>query len=193
MCRSGVVAMVSMILFGSFITILALQRLWELKKSEQHRRQILMRGGREHGAGHFPLMALLHTLWLIAIVLEVWLLDRPVYISLALIAGLFFLIGQALRLLAMRELGERWCARIMTLPDRPPVTTGIFRYMRHPNYTGVVLEIAAAPLIHTAYITAIVFTILNGLLLWVRIREEERALDKDNNYWASFAAMNKGR
>lgn len=184
--------MVTKIVFSIFIALLALQRLLELKKSEQHRRQILLRGGREHGAGHFPFMALLHTLWLIAIPLEVWLLNRPAVMGVAIIAGIFFMAGQILRLLAMRELGERWCARIMTLPGRPPITAGIFRFLRHPNYCGVVLEIAAAPLLHMAFISAIVFSLLNAWLLFVRIRQEERALELDNNYWASFAALSRG-
>ncbi|HXW60861.1 MAG TPA: isoprenylcysteine carboxylmethyltransferase family protein, partial [Myxococcota bacterium] len=193
LCRSGIIAMVSTIAFSCFIVVLAAQRLFELKKSEEHRRRLLMRGGREHGTGHFPFMALLHALWLIAMPLEVWLLDRPAYFFLALFAGVLFLLGQIFRLLAMRELGERWCARIITLPERPAITTGIFSYLRHPNYLGVVLEIAAAPMLHTAYVTATVFSILNGLILWVRIKEEEKALDVDNNYWASFKTLNKGR
>lgn len=183
--------MVTKLALSLFLGLLAVQRLWELRKSEQHRRQMLMRGGREHGASHFPYMAMLHTLWLLAIPLEVWFFDRPAYTAVAVIAGAFFLVGQVFRLLAMHELGERWCARIMTLPGRPPVTRGIFRYVRHPNYTGVVLEIAAAPMLHMAYMTAIVFSLLNAWLLWVRIRAEERALDQDNNYFATFAALSK--
>lgn len=183
--------MVTKLALSFFIALLALQRLFELKKSEQHRRQILMRGGREHGASHFPFMALLHATWLIAIPVEVWIFNRPAFTGVAIIAGAFFLGGQVLRLVAMHELGERWCARIMTLPNRPPVTNGIFRYLRHPNYTGVVLEIAAAPMLHMAYVTAIVFSVLNAWLLWVRIRAEERALNEDNNYFATFAALEK--
>lgn len=170
-----------------------MQRLFELYKSEVHRKRLLMRGGREYGAGHFPFMALIHAFWLIAMPLEVWFFERPIYPLLALGAGAFFLLGQVFRNLAMRELGERWCARIMTLPGRPPVTSGIFNYIRHPNYVGVVLEIAAAPMLHTAYLTAIIFSVFNALILWVRIKEEEKALDTDNNYWASFGALNKGR
>jgi methyltransferase len=181
--------MVTKLAFGIFIGLLALQRLFELRKSEQHRRQILMRGGREHGASHFPYMALLHTLWLVAIPLEVWLFDRPASMPVAIAAGVFFLGGQVLRMLAMHELGERWCARIMTLPNRPPVTKGIFRFLRHPNYTGVVLEIASAPMLHMAYLTAIIFSLLNAWLLVVRIRAEEKALNEDNNYFATFAAI----
>lgn len=181
--------MVSKYAYIIFISLLSLQRLFELKKSEQHRRQLLMRGGREHASEHFPFMALLHTLWLIAMPLEVWFFNRPIYFPLAIGAGILFIVGQILRLLAMQELGERWCARIMTLPGRTPVVKGIFRYLRHPNYMGVILEIASAPMLHTAYITAIAFSFLNAVLLWVRIRKEEQALNQDNDYFAAFNAL----
>jgi methyltransferase len=89
---------------------------------------------------------------------------------------LIFVIGQSLRYAAIRTLGRRWTVRIVTLPDAPLVRSGIYRYLRHPNYLGVALEIAAVPLLHTAYLTAILFTLANACLLAVRIRAEERAL-----------------
>ena len=177
--------------FIFFVILLSLQRLFELKKSENNRRWLIAQGGREHGAEHFPFMAMLHAFWLIAMVAEVWFLQRIFIAPVAIIAGVIFLLGQLFRILAMRDLQERWCARIITLPGKAPVTTPLFRYLRHPNYIGVVLEIAAAPMIHMAYLSATIFTILNALLLWVRIRSEEQALNHDNNYWASFAAIKK--
>lgn len=185
--------MISKILFSLFIVLLSIQRLWELNKSENNRKWLISKGGREHGAEHFPFMALLHATWLIAMVAEVWIFERNISLPIAILAAIFFIAGQLFRILAMRDLGERWCARIMTLPGKPPVTKGIFKLVRHPNYTGVVLEIFAAPMIHMAYLSAIVFTILNAILLWVRIRHEERALNQDNNYWASFANLKKGQ
>ena len=97
------------------------------------------------------------------------------------------LAGQGLRYAAIHTLGERWTVRVMTLPGAAPVTHGIYHFIRHPNYLGVMLEIAAVPLIHSAYLTAITFSIANGLLLAWRIRTEEAALNEQNNYEQSFA------
>lgn len=168
--------MTTKLAYTLFLFALSLQRLWELQKSNRHQRSLLAQGGREHSPGHFPAMAMLHSTWIIAMGAEVWFFDRPLHHELALIACAVFLIGQLLRLWAMRDLGERWCARIITLPQAAPIRRGIYRYVRHPNYVGVVIEIAAAPLIHSAYITAIVFTALNAWLLVVRIKAEEQAL-----------------
>jgi methyltransferase len=178
--------MVSAILFTLLVAAVAFQRLLELRKSEAHRRTLLARGAREHAAFQMPWMAALHTMWLLAMVLEVWLLGRPFALPLFGIALFFFLAGQALRILAMRSLGERWSARVLTLPGEQPVTTGLYRYLRHPNYIGVVFEIAALPLLHSAYLTAILFSMLNGVLLYFRIRAEEAALKADNDYEAAF-------
>jgi len=178
--------MVSQIFFTIVVVAVALQRLIELQKSETNRHLLLAQGAREHAAAQMPWMAALHASWLIAMVLEVWILRRPFNATLAAVAFVFFLAGQVLRLLAMRDLGERWSARVLTLPGAPPVTRGIYRYLRHPNYIGVVIEIAAMPLLHSAYGTALIFSLLNGLLLHLRIRAEESALKADNNYDAAF-------
>ena len=118
---------------------------------------------------------------------EVYLLDRPFIPWLTLAAIIFVLIGQSLRYAAILTLGPRWTVRVMTLPTEPPITRGIYRYVRHPNYLGVILEIAAVPLLHTAYLTALLFTLANAALLVVRIRTEERALELDNQYRRAFA------
>jgi len=105
---------------------------------------------------------------------------------LSALALSIFLLGQVLRYAAIRTLDWRWTVRIMTLPDAPPIEAGVYRYIRHPNYLGVILEIAAAPLLHTAYLTSIVFTLANAGLLIARIRAEERALNRHNAYEQVF-------
>jgi methyltransferase len=112
-------------------------------------------------------------------IVEVVGLARPFVPVLAAGALLILVIGQSLRYAAIRTLGWRWTVRIMTLPDAPLIRSGIYRYLRHPNYLGVALEIAAVPLLHTAYLTAVLFTLANACLLAVRIRAEERALRVD--------------
>jgi methyltransferase len=105
----------------------------------------------------------------------------------AVVAGIAFGAGQALRLIAIRTLGERWTVKVITLPGEPAVAHGIFRYLRHPNYLGVIIEIAALPMLHGAYLTALTFSVLNLLLLRARIRAEERALSgSSTNYGERF-------
>ena len=177
----------SIVAFVAVLVVLALQRLFELRLSRRNEAHIRDQGGREHAPGHFGWMKLLHTSWFVAMMAEVWCLKRPFKPLLAAGAFIAFLTGQCLRYAAIRTLGPRWCVRIMTLPGVPPVTQGIYQYLRHPNYLGVILEIAAVPLLHGAYLTSILFSLANALLLRVRIRAEERALDDDNEYAAVFA------
>jgi isoprenylcysteine carboxyl methyltransferase (ICMT) family protein YpbQ len=125
---------------------------------------------------------LLKTLWLVSMLLEVLVWKRPFVPWLGVSALVVFGIGQVLRLLAIHALGSRWTVKVFTLPNEPRIKAGIFRYLRHPNYTGVILEIAALPLIHGAWLTALLFSIANVLLLSRRIPAEDRALAKTENY-----------
>jgi len=185
-------------LFVAFVGLVALQRLAELKLSRRNERQLRELGASEHAAGHFIAMQLLHTLWLVSVVLEVTLLRPPFLPWVSAPAALCFAIGQGLRYAAISALGGRWCVRILTLPGAAPVANGVYRYLRHPNYLGVVLEIAALPLMHSAWRSALVFSVANAVLLVVRIREEERALTGNGGYdealgplprfWPSFRA-----
>jgi methyltransferase len=174
-------------IFTVIVIVLAVQRLLELRLSRRHEARILAQGGREHASGHFGVMKAVHTGWFAAMLIEVFRIDRPFIPWLAAVAFIVFLMGQGLRYAAILTLGWRWSVRIMTLPGTPPVTQGIYRYVRHPNYLGVMLEIAAVPLLHTAYLTAICFTVANAALLFVRIRAEEQALNTANDYLPAFA------
>lgn len=175
------------VLFVVIVLALALQRLLELRLSRRNEAAILTHGGREYGADHFGWMKALHMAWFVAMLAEVFLLDRPFIPWLAAVAFILLIIGQALRYAAILTLGPRWTVRVMTVPAEPPITRGIYRHVRHPNYLGVILEIVAVPLLHTAYLTALMFTLTNAALLAVRIRTEEHALDLDNDYRHAFA------
>jgi methyltransferase len=181
--------MVTQLLFAGLLGLLALQRLAEVRLSKRNEAIILSKGGREHGREHFPLMQLLHISWFLAALSEVFLLKREFIPWLAGAALLLLTAGQLLRYSAIRTLGTRWTVRIMTQPGSLPVETGIYRYIRHPNYLGVILEILAVPLLHTAYLTAVVFSLANALLLRVRIRAEEAALTKDDQYEEVFSGI----
>jgi methyltransferase len=177
--------MTTQIGFTVLVSLVALQRLAELRVSRRNERALRARGASEHAPEQMPYMVAVHTGWLVAMLIEVWWLGVRVRGWVALLAFAVFLVGQALRIAAMRALGGRWTVRVLTLPE-PPVTGGVFRHVRHPNYLGVVLEIAALPLVHGAYLTALVFSIANAILLTFRIRAEERALAESSDYDERF-------
>ena len=158
-----------------FLVVLLAQRFAELALSRRHERRLAARGGREHGAAHFPWIVGVHVLFPLLLGLEVIALGArpgppwPLWLAL-------WLAAQALRYWAVRALGERWTVKIWVLPGEPLVARGPYRWLRHPNYVAVVLELFAAPLMFGAWRTAIVITLLNALALRVRIREEEKAL-----------------
>jgi len=169
-------AIPSRVLYTALVGAVAAARLAELRLASGNRRLLLARGAVEAGAGHYPAMVALHAAWLAACPAEVWLLRPPLVPPLAA-AMLVLLAGaMALRYWVIATLGGRWTTRILVLPGIPPVATGPFRYLRHPNYLAVAVEILALPLVHTAWITALVFTAANAALMAVRIPAEERAL-----------------
>lgn len=172
--------------FSALWLLVVAQRLWEVRLSKRHEAKLRAAGAIEHAAEQMPWMIALHTAWLVATLVEVWWLRRPFVLGVALPAFALFALGQALRLTAMRTLGERWTVKVITPVGAPAVASGIYRYVRHPNYLGVVLEIAALPLVHGAYLSAALFTGLNALLLWRRIRAEERALAATGSYADQF-------
>jgi methyltransferase len=159
-----------------FIGLVVAERLLELVLSARNARRVFALGGRELGQRHFRVMTVLHTAFLVSCVAEVVLLQRafPGVIGWAALA--IALLAQALRYWAIFTLGYRWNTRIIFLPGAEPVTTGPYRFMRHPNYLAVILELFAVPLIHGAYLTSAAFTVANAAMLFVRIRAEEAAL-----------------
>jgi methyltransferase len=170
--------MVSELAFIVLVGVVAVQRLWELRKSARHEARLRAAGAVEHAPEQMVWMRLVHALWLFAMPAEVLLLDRRAFLPLTIAALALFALGQMLRLSAIHALGWRWNVRILVLPDRPPIARGIYRYLHHPNYAGVILEIAALPLVHGAWITAMVFSVLNLVLLFFRVRAEDAALGR---------------
>jgi len=177
----------SRLLYTGLVALVAAGRLFELRIAARNRERLLARGGVEAAPGHYPSMVLLHSAFLTACPLEVWLLKRPFRPSLAAAMLALLLLAVALRWWVIRTLDGRWTTRIVILPGAPPVTGGPYRWIRHPNYFAVCLEIAALPLIHSAWLTAVGFSLLNALMLRVRIRAEERALAAATSYGEVFA------
>lgn len=164
------------LLFTALVVLVAVQRLVELRVARQNERRKLADGGVEAGAGHYPVMVALHTLFLGSSVAEVWLLDRPFVPVLAAAMVAVLAAAAALRWWVIATLGGEWTTRVIVVPGRPRIASGPYRLLSHPNYVAVVAEVAALPMVHTAYLTAALFSLANGLLLAVRIRTEEAAL-----------------
>jgi methyltransferase len=172
------------VLYTGLVAAVAAMRLVELAVSRRNIARLEARGAVEVGRSLYPWMVAVHTTFLVACVAEVWLLERPLLPLLAWFA-LGALVGAAtLRWWVMVTLGDRWSTRVMVLPDSPPVASGPFRRLRHPNYLAVIVEFAALPMVHTAWITAVLFSVLNALVLRRRIRTEEAALDELGGYEA---------
>jgi methyltransferase len=166
------------LLFLGFVAALGVQRLFELRLSRRNERTMRQRGGREHAPETYRRIVTLHAVWFASMLLEVFAGRRTFQPRLALPAFIVFAAGQVLRLTAIRTLGWRWSTRVMTVPGEAPVHRGIYRYIHHPNYLGVELEILSAPLLHSAYLTSLVFGVANLVLLRDRIRREEQALQE---------------
>ena len=165
-----------MTFFCLLIALFGVERLAELVVSKRNIAWSLDRGGREFGAGHYPAMVALHTGFLVGALVEVLVAHRPFLPGLGWPMLVVVVAAQSLRWWCITTLGHRWNTKIVVLPTVPLVTAGPYRWIRHPNYVAVVVEGIALPLVHTAWVTAVVFTVLNAWLLNVRIRTENRAL-----------------
>ncbi|MFF2130468.1 isoprenylcysteine carboxyl methyltransferase family protein [Streptomyces olivochromogenes] len=165
-----------MIWYGLLVAAVAAERVAELVVARRNERWSTARGAIVTGQGHYPAMVTLHTGLLVGCPAEVWLADRPLVPALAWPMLAVLAAAQALRWWCIGTLGPRWNTRVMVVPGLPLVTSGPYRLLRHPNYVAVVAEGVALPLVHTAWVTAAVFTALNAALLTVRIRCENRAL-----------------
>ena len=159
------------------VLAVGVERLLELVVARRNLRWAQERGGVEYGAGHFPLMVALHVGLLAGCLVEVWLLDPPWLPWLGWPMLALVVVSQALRWWCIHTLGPRWNTRVVVVPGLLLVTGGPYRYLRHPNYVAVVMEGIALPLVHTAVITAVVFTALDAVLLRHRIGVEDRALE----------------
>jgi methyltransferase len=167
-----------MIWYPLLVAAVALERVAELIISKRNLDWSLRLGGREYGQRHFPAMVALHTSLLIACVVEVEVGHRPFLPALGWPMLVLVAAAQGLRWWCIQTLGTRWNTRIVVVDGLPLVADGPYRWLRHPNYLAVVIEGAALPLVHTAWITALAFTLLNAALLNVRIRTENSALGR---------------
>ncbi len=154
----------------ALLAFVTLQRLVELPLALAYTNRLLAAGGDEVGAAHYPWIVALHGAWL----LTLWWLapGRPVDIPFLLL----FLLIESGRVWVLRTLGNRWTTRIIVVPGEELVATGPYRFVRHPNYLVVIGEIAVLPLVFGLWDVSIIFSLLNAVILTVRIRAENRAL-----------------
>ena len=152
------------------LVLVTLQRLGELVLAERNTRRLLARGAHEVGRSHYPFLVAVHAGWLVAL----WLLapGPPIHILPLLI----YVVLQVARVWVIASLGERWTTRIIVLPAAPLVRRGPYKWVDHPNYLIVIAEIAVLPLVFGLPVVAAFFSVLNAIVLWVRVREENQAL-----------------
>ena len=155
----------------AIIALVVLQRLGELVLANRNTQKLKAKGAVESGADHYRFIVLLHAAWLMAVL---WLLPAPLVIQWVWIG--VFLLMQAARAWVIATLGPYWTTRIISVPGAPLIKSGPYRFMRHPNYLIVAVEILALPMAFNEILVAIVFSIANAAMLFWRIREEDAAL-----------------
>lgn len=163
-------------LYVVLVVLVGLERLAEVAVSQRNAAWAFERGGVESGRGHFPVMVVLHVGLLVGCVVEVLVADRPFVPALGWTMLALVVASQVVRWWCIASLGRQWNTRVIVVPGLPLVRSGPYRFLPHPNYLVVVIEGAALPLVHGAWVTAVVFSVANAALLTVRIRAEERAL-----------------
>ena len=157
--------------FLIFLALLIAQRLNELYISKKNEKWLLAQGAVEYGREHYPYMVAMHTLFIVSLIAEYYLTGgHPVnYIFLGLLIVLI-----TFKYWLLNTLGTYWNTRIYRIPGTIPVKKGPYKLFKHPNYVDVVCEIAIIPLVFHLYYTAIIFTVLNAVMLWVRIGVENK-------------------
>ena len=158
------------------VLAVAVERLAELIVSKRNAEWSFAQGAKEFGREHYPVMVAIHTALLVGCIVEPWALHRPFIAWLGWPMLAVVLLSQGLRWWCIATLGRRWNTRVIVLPEAPLVRRGPYRWLHHPNSVAVVAEGIALPLVHTAWLTAVAFTLANAMLLRVRLRVENSAL-----------------
>ena len=160
-------------LFLIFICFFILLRLMELYISARNEKWLLQNGAKEYGKEHYPFIVLLHTFFILSLIAEYfWRSAHEVNFFFLLL----FLLLIIIKALVISNLGKYWNTKIYKIPGARPVNTGIYKYIKHPNYIIVICEIAFIPLAFNLYFTAVAFTLLNALMLTIRIKKENEVL-----------------
>jgi methyltransferase len=167
---------ISLPVYLGVLGLIAVERGVELIIAQRNAARAFAAGAVETGQRHYRAMVVVHTLFLVACGVERVLRGRGANPAIAIAAIVAELIAQALRYWVILTLGSRWNTRIIVIPGATPVTRGPYHFLRHPNYVAVAIEMIAVPMIGGAWITAVVFSFANTILMLIRIPAEERAL-----------------
>lgn len=158
------------ILFVSFVILLRIAELYVARRNEKW---MLQNGAVEYGKKHYPFIIALHSLFFVSLIIEYSMQQTP---SFSLIFLLIYLLLIAFKVWIIASLGKFWNTKIFRIQNYPLINKGPYKYIKHPNYIIVIAEIALIPLIFQLYYTALIFTLLNAIMLSVRIKEENLAL-----------------
>ncbi len=173
--------------FKILVVFCTLQRLGELFIAKRNEKWMCSQGGKVLKEPNYIFMVLLHTTWILTLLYYAFSEDLKILNStLFIISSLMFFVGQFFRIHAITTLGKRWSTRVCVLPEAPVVKAGLFHWIKHPNYTGVVIEIFFLPMVAGLWKVALFFSVLNFIILFFRIRFEERMLCEYNDYEEKF-------
>jgi methyltransferase len=167
--------------FIIFISLVILLRICELFLAKRNEQWLLQHGAVEYGKNQYPFMITLHVFFFVSLIIE-YLIQGTGFYSPALL--FIYIVVLGFKIWVIFSLGKFWNTKIYRIRDFPLIKQGPYNYVKHPNYIAVMLEIALIPLIFKLYFTAVIFTVLNGIMLYFRIKEENKALgytDEDNN------------
>lgn len=174
-------------LYAGFLAVVAVSRLAELVLSRRNQRRLAEAGARRKPDPVYPLMVALHSLTLVGAALEVFVFQRPLVVWLAASCFLVWLLANALRFWCIRTLGRHWNTQVVDSTSTGVISSGPYRWVRHPNYTAVFVEMLAIPLLHTAWITALVVAVAHSLVLRARVRSEESVLSASEEWRRAMA------
>ena len=164
-------------MFYIILSIIIIQRLTELVIAKRNEKWLREHGAVEYGQDHYKYIVLLHTMFFVSMLIEYNFRER--HLDFSVINYLFlviFILLQIMRIWVLISLGKYWNTKILRIPDSVLISKGPYRYFKHPNYIIVVCEIFVIPLIFDLYYTAVIFSVLNGVMLKVRIKEENKVL-----------------
>ncbi|WP_419956310.1 isoprenylcysteine carboxyl methyltransferase family protein [Neobacillus niacini] len=179
-----------MIPFFIFISVLIVQRLFELMIARRNEKWMKEQGAFEFGRRHYQFIVLMHSMFFVVLLFEKLTFSREVSVYWPFLSSVF-VCAQLIRVWAISSLGRYWNTKIIVLPNVDVVRRGPYRFIKHPNYLVVSIELLVVPLMFGAYVTACLFTILNILLLSIRIPAEEKALRELTQYEGSFENCNR--
>lgn len=173
------------IIFIALVSFVVLQRLSELIIAKRNEDWMKKNGAIEYGKDHYPFIVLVHIMFFISLILEVQFYEKQLSFIWPAILAIFIAV-QALRVWSITSLGRFWNTKILILPNVCVISKGPYKFLRHPNYLVVAIEIFIIPLFFNAFLTAFVFSLLNTIIMLIRIPAEEKALMKETNYKGAF-------